>query len=375
MEESDNIKKLFKERFESFEAPVDPKLWSGIESAISGSAPIAGASILSTKAIISLVVAATVVATIATISLTDGVKDRNINTPIAIENEIIERNTISDENIENVLSVEGDDSNNRITPVEPEVSNGSVTMEKKDSNNDLIRNTSKNNELAEVESGKEESLVEEVNSQEIRSEVSISDVNKDTEIISNAPKTIIVKDQSRVEAYPSGGVAPLFVTFSSIAEIQDIKWKFDDGTESTALNPTHEFTEPGIYFVTMLAKLKDGSVVMDKAVIQVKEDLREKENSYAVSEIKVHNIITPNGDGSNDELIVEMKGIHSYSISIYSKGGQLVYQSENPMQNWDGTNLNGSRVLDGTYFYLINALGEDQKVYSPKGYITVRGSR
>lgn len=365
MEENDKIQKLFKERFESFEAPVDPKLWSGVESSLGSAAPATGISMLSTKAIVSMVIVATTVAAGVSISLLNNEVEPSPQELVTIvksvsntEYNITSENELSSDEIDTFNSSEDpvtEELVNRVaTSVDIGIENG-VTHILEDE--DVHKEHSLNATDRNVSTAKENS------------------VKLPTEIISAAPKSIVVQEQSRVEAYPAGGIAPLNVAFSSIAEVQDIKWIFDDGTESTELNPNHEFEQPGIYFVTMLAELKDGSVVMDKAVIEVKENIGDSESTHEISEIKVNNIITPNGDGSNDELVVNMKGIYSYSISIYSKNGKLVFQSNNPMENWSGTDLRGNRVTDGTYFYLINALGEDKKVYSPKGYITVRGAR
>lgn len=365
MEENDKIQKLFKERFESFEAPVDPKLWTGVESSLGTAVPATGISMLSTKAIVSMVIVATTVAAGVSISFLNN----EVESPPQELVTVVKGVSYTAANIT---------TENELSSDEIDTFNNSV---------DAVTEKSVNGEGTSVETGIENGVTPILEVENVNKEYSLNPSDRNvstekenieklpTEIISAAPTSIVIQEQSRVEAYPAGGMAPLNVAFSSIAEVQDIKWIFDDGTESTELNPNHEFEQPGIYFVTMLAELKDGSVVMDKAVIEVKENIGESENTHEISEIKVNNIITPNGDGSNDELIVNMKGIYSYSISIYSKNGKLVFQSNNPTENWTGTDLSGNRVTDGTYFYLINALGEDKKVYSPKGYITVRGAR
>lgn len=63
--------------------------------------------------------------------------------------------------------------------------------------------------------------------------------------------------------------------------------------------------------------------------------------------IEIPNIITPNGDGYNDLLVI--KGIENCEKSkliIRSKSGAIVLQVNNYQNNWDAQN-----ALDGTYFY------------------------
>lgn len=63
--------------------------------------------------------------------------------------------------------------------------------------------------------------------------------------------------------------------------------------------------------------------------------------------IEIPNVITPNGDGYNDLLVI--KGIENCEKSkliIRSKSGAIVLQVNNYQNNWDAQN-----ALDGTYFY------------------------
>ncbi len=373
MKENDIIKELFKERFESFEVPVDPKVWSGIESSLGNVAPSTGVSSLSTKAVIGLVVGATVVASIGAVSL--------FNTADPMENitEVVS-SVNNKELVTKELFPKQEESVNEIStaPMIKETVSVPAVVKKSEISN-LSQSSGKKEEKAtkveieenEITQGKileRESAAVLQEDEQLRNPIS-------TEVVSQAPATIDISEQSRAQAYPAGGVAPLNVSFSSIGEVEEIKWKFDDGTESSELNPDHEFENPGVYFVTMLAKLKDGTVVMDKAVVEVKEAaiLKDELESESSSIGTIGNYFTPNGDGEHDEFIVNVQGVQSYSISIYAVNGQLVYTSNDPNKGWNGNDLSGNRVMDGTYYYMINAIGEDQKVYSPKGYLTVTG--
>lgn len=61
---------------------------------------------------------------------------------------------------------------------------------------------------------------------------------------------------------------------------------------------------------------------------------------------------SPNGDGIND--VFEARGIFfdNYTMIIYSRWGQSIYQTTNAGQGWDGT-VGGERAPEGNYSYKI----------------------
>jgi len=58
---------------------------------------------------------------------------------------------------------------------------------------------------------------------------------------------------------PDGGYAPCTVQFTSKSTIAiDFIWDFGDGSTSIAENPSHVFSQPGTYTITLKVKNKDG---------------------------------------------------------------------------------------------------------------------
>jgi gliding motility-associated-like protein len=84
--------------------------------------------------------------------------------------------------------------------------------------------------------------------------------------------------------------------------------------------------------------------------------------------------LSPNGDGVND--ILDFKGLENYQpsqIYVYTRSGQLVYQSGDYANNWDGTALKNAftgeqHVPTGTYYYVLK-LGVTNRVI--KGFIYI----
>ncbi|MCG9912346.1 MAG: gliding motility-associated C-terminal domain-containing protein [Flavobacteriales bacterium] len=69
------------------------------------------------------------------------------------------------------------------------------------------------------------------------------------------------------------------------------------------------------------------------------------------------NVLTPNGDGVNDEFLFEGDGITELRLFIYNRWGTEVYTQKGYGLNWNGRTNNGTRLTDGVYFYVIEGNG------------------
>lgn len=64
------------------------------------------------------------------------------------------------------------------------------------------------------------------------------------------------------------------------------------------------------------------------------------------------NAFTPNNDAANDLFVpFPYCFIESIEINIFNRWGQLVYETRDPNIDWNGENLNGKQLPEGTYFY------------------------
>ena len=80
------------------------------------------------------------------------------------------------------------------------------------------------------------------------------------------------------------------------------------------------------------------------------------------------NIFSPNGDGTNDFLILNCANqFPGNSLRIFDRYGNDVYEAAPYNNSWDGTFNNGN-LPRGTYFYILD-LGDDSEV--SKGWIQI----
>jgi gliding motility-associated-like protein len=63
---------------------------------------------------------------------------------------------------------------------------------------------------------------------------------------------------------------------------------------------------------------------------------------------------TPNGDGINDQFVIP--GLFAYNkreLFVYNRYGNLVYENGNYENEWNGDNMSGTPLPDGTYYVVL----------------------
>lgn len=167
-------------------------------------------------------------------------------------------------------------------------------------------------------------------------------------------------------------LVPVEVTFLNLSVPDDVDyfWEFGDGSSTTEDSPTHFYTSPGSFVVTLTAMDGDCQSTVSSIIIvsasTVDPGLEEVESSIAVP-----NVFTPNGDGNNDQLELQAVNITSVEMGIYNRWGQKIYSIELPRQIWDGRSFSGEPATEGTYFFELRAAGGDGKEHELRGSFTL----
>jgi len=90
--------------------------------------------------------------------------------------------------------------------------------------------------------------------------------------------------------------------------------------------------------------------------------------SFTDFKLEANNILTPNGDGKNDYLVIKnLDQFPTVKLIVFDRYGRILYKTDHYLNDWNGM-LNGSLLAESTYYYAVD-LG---KGYTPlRGYITL----
>jgi gliding motility-associated-like protein len=121
-------------------------------------------------------------------------------------------------------------------------------------------------------------------------------------------------------------------------------WTFGDGGTSYIENPSHEYSQPGYFQVSLTASSDIGCTDIATNYIKYKE----------VIYMYVPNAFTPNNDGRNDVFLVEARGeIDLFSLKIYDRWGELVFSTTDINEPWVGNKMGGDYYLTTEVFNYI----------------------
>ena len=94
-------------------------------------------------------------------------------------------------------------------------------------------------------------------------------------------------------------------------------------------------------------------------------------------QIWVPNLITPNGDGSNDMFRANPEnwsGVNHHTMIVFNRWGEKVWESHDFESGWNGKR-NGRYVSEGTYFWILDVFaGPNNIKQTLKGNLTVLGT-
>lgn len=76
--------------------------------------------------------------------------------------------------------------------------------------------------------------------------------------------------------------------------------------------------------------------------------------------VYIPNSFTPNGDGINDTFGIKGEGRFDFSLVIFNRWGEKIFESNNALKQWDGTYKN-EPVQQGDYVFQLMANGKEYK--------------
>jgi gliding motility-associated-like protein len=121
-------------------------------------------------------------------------------------------------------------------------------------------------------------------------------------------------------------------------------WDFGDGNTSNVQNPMHIYGDTGVYCANLTVSTPFGCTDSQIMCLTVDPEF----NLY------LPNSFTPNGDKKNDIFNVAGMGLLEAKMLIFNRWGQLIYETVNIDQGWNGYINNGDVLApQGVYVYRI----------------------
>jgi gliding motility-associated-like protein len=82
-------------------------------------------------------------------------------------------------------------------------------------------------------------------------------------------------------------------------------------------------------------------------------------NVYNQCPLIIPNVMTANGDGTNDALIItNWEDYDKVSLTIFNRWGNIVYENNDYKNDWTGFDKGGKLLTEGVYFYLVTPTSE-----------------
>lgn len=158
----------------------------------------------------------------------------------------------------------------------------------------------------------------------------------------------------------------VFMNTSTVLQNNTYYWNIGDIMQSTALNASYQYTEPGFMYVSLIATNEYGCMDTITKIVTIKND-------YGVW---IPNSFTPNGDEVNDFFrpVFSPYGLDLsyYKMEIFDRWGERLFSTTDYMVGWYGKkNNSGEELKDDVYVYKIQFKTKEGEVKYKTGHITL----
>jgi len=130
--------------------------------------------------------------------------------------------------------------------------------------------------------------------------------------------------------------------------VTSVIWQVSDGQISTDLSPYISIIDTGFIEITLEAIDENGCIYLDTIAGDFYQSCEE------ICQVFVPNAFTPNADNVNDRFKpLSHCNPESYTFEIYSRWGELLFQTKNFNESWDGMHR-GKPVPSSVYAWVMN---------------------
>lgn len=152
------------------------------------------------------------------------------------------------------------------------------------------------------------------------------------DIIPLASPDICSKGVGSATAEVSGGTAPYRFTWSNDSTGQELT---------------------GLYAGNYEVTVKDDNGCNKRLTVPVRD---------SSGRIHIHNALSPNNDGFNDVWLIDLIEDNPFNeVQVLNKWGNVIWERTGYRNDWEGVAMNGDKLPDGTYFYIVRLNNPDPK--------------
>jgi gliding motility-associated-like protein len=148
-------------------------------------------------------------------------------------------------------------------------------------------------------------------------------------------------------------------------------WTFGDGGSATDVSPDHDYVSEGEYQVTLVVTsskgCKDTFLLPEKIIVTEEADI-EVPNAFSPNQLGSPGSTYDPKDLSNDIFHPIVKGVDKarYEFSIYSRWGELLFETRETTEGWDGY-YKGKMCTQDVYVWKLKAITLDGKIINKTG--------
>lgn len=159
---------------------------------------------------------------------------------------------------------------------------------------------------------------------------------------------------------------PNFKFYNHSLGYNKVSWHFGDGNTSDLINPNHTYGDTGTFNVVLIVENEHGCTDTVNYSVVIRPEFQ----------FYIPNAFTPNGDGINDVFnglgfgFDLSSDINQYSMKIYDRWGELIFETNDLAAGWDGT-LNGKKLESEAFVYSISITDSNTQKHSFRGTVTL----
>jgi len=162
---------------------------------------------------------------------------------------------------------------------------------------------------------------------------------------------------------------PTFFTNESSPQYLKYTWTFGDGETSQDESPSHTYNRAGEFQSVLIVANGYGckdTFALPNMVIALDETTIEVPNAFTPNVLGAPGGKYDPNDNSNDVFHPNVKGTEKYNFSVYSRWGELLFDTKDPNEGWDGY-YKGKLCTQDVYIWKVTASFIDGRKYVKTG--------